>query len=130
MNTQEIFKTWNSGAPEESIRQLTSALTFVLPGDYLEFLREHDGGEGFVGENYLILWKVEEIITFNREYEVDQYALGLFLFGSDGGGAGYGFDTRDPAMPIVKVEFIGMSLEDMDVVAGGFSELLNSLMKK
>lgn len=129
MYTRVCIETWNSGASDESFFQLTSALAYVLPGDYLEFLREHDGGEGSVGENYLILWKTEELIAFNREYETDQYAPGLFLFGSDGGGVGYGFVTRDPAMPIVKVEFIGMSLDDMDVVAAGFSELIDRLIE-
>ena len=66
-------------------------LKHSLPSDYVQFLRERDGGEGFVGtNNYLILWKAEELSDFNREYEV-RYAHQVFSsFGSNGGGEGYG----------------------------------------
>ncbi|HPT51011.1 MAG TPA: SMI1/KNR4 family protein [Accumulibacter sp.] len=131
MKTEEILKDWqlNPGASVDAIRDAVSLLGCSLPPDYVQFLHDHDGGEGFIGDNYLILWKAEELSIFNREYEVEQYAPGLLLFGSDGGGEGYGFDTRDAAMPVVRVPFIGMELRYARAVAGGFTDFLNQLAK-
>lgn len=90
------------------VERLSSSLGVALPRDYLDFLRQHNGGEGFIGEHYIVFWKAEELADFNREYEVGEYAPGILLFGSNGGGEGYGFDTWSTAMPIVRVPFIGM----------------------
>ncbi len=119
----------NSGAAEASIRDAALALGCSLPLDYSAFLLSHDGGEGFVGSNYLILWKAEELSVFDIQYEVEKYVPGLLLFASSGGGAGYGFDTRDPSMPVVSVEFIGMNWSEADRVGSSFTDFLNELAK-
>ena len=131
MKIEEILKgcQLNSGASEEELRDAISSVGHTLPPDYVQFLRTYNGGEGFIGENYLILWKAEELSVFNREYEVAEYAPGLFLFASSGGGTGYGFDTRDPSMPVIAVEFIGMDWSDADRVAANFTDFLNHLAK-
>ncbi len=98
-----------------------------MPSDYLTFIRDHDGEEGFIGENYLVFWRVGELVTFNREYEVEKYASGLLLFASNGGGEGYGFDTRKGTLPIVRVPFIGMELRYALPIAASFADLLNQL---
>ncbi|AUT66296.1 SMI1/KNR4 family protein [Paraburkholderia terrae] len=125
----EHFSGWhlNDGASDQAIAKLKKQLSFSLPTDYLSFLREHDGGEGFLGQNYLMLWKAEELVTFNREYEVSEYAPGLFLFGSDGGGEAYAFDTRSSSMNVVRVPFIGMDLAYATPIANGFSQFLSVL---
>jgi hypothetical protein len=107
-------------AEPEIVERLSSDLGVTLPRDYLDFLRQHNGGEGFVGENYVVFWKAEELADFNREYEVEKYAPGILMFGSDGGGEGYGFDTQSKAMPIVRVPFIGMERRYATPVANDF----------
>jgi len=131
MRLEETLKDWilNAGASEGAIREAVSLLGCPLPADYLQFLREHNGGEGFIANNYLIVWKIEELNAFNQEYEVGQYAPGLVLFGSSGGGEGYAFDTRDEAMPVVQIPFIGMDLRYAKPVASSFLEALGELAK-
>lgn len=119
----------NPGASEEALEKAGATAGRPLPLDYLQFLRRHNGGEGFVGEGYLILWKAEELDAFNREYEVNDYAPGLFLFGSNGGGEGFAFDTRYADMPIVRVPFIGMDLQYATPVADGFDDLFAQLAR-
>lgn len=109
------------------VEGLSSTLGIILPGDYLEFLRQHNGGEGFIGDNYLVLWRAEELADFNREYEVEVYAPGIFLFGSDGGGEGYGFDTNAAAMPIVRIPFIGMERRYATPLAESIFDLFTKL---
>lgn len=117
------------GAPADAgvVDGLPASLGAELPKDYADFLKEHNGGEGFIGDNYIIFWKAEELADFNREYEVEQYAPGILLFASSGGGEGYGFDTQSAAMPIVRVPFIGMAREYAEPVAEDFPELFAKL---
>ena len=114
-------------AHPRAVECLSSNLRVPLPNDYLEFLRQHNGGEGFIGGNYVIFWKAEELADFNREYEVDAYAPGILLFGSDGGGEGYGFDTQTEGMPIVRIPFIGMERRYAKLVAKNFPDLFAKL---
>ena len=109
------------------VEGLYSNLGVTLPGDYLDFLRQHNGGEGFIEDNYIVFWKAEELADFNREYEVEKYAPGILLFGSDGGGEGYGFDTQSAAMPIVRVPFIGMERRYATPIAKDFPDLFAKL---
>lgn len=114
-------------ADESVVEGLSFEWGAVLPADYLSFLRQHNGGEGFIGDNYIVFWRAEELADFNREYEVEKYAPGIFLFGSDGGGEGYGFDTEAAAMPIVRVPFIGMERRYATPVAKNFPDLFAQL---
>lgn len=117
----------NPPAEPGFVGELSAALGVTIPSDYLDFLQQHDGGEGFIGDNYIVLWKAEELADFNREYEVEKYAPGILLFGSDGGGEGYGFDTETAAMPIVRVPFIGMERRYATPVAQDFPDLFAKL---
>lgn len=67
--------------------------------------------------------RIGELIRFNKEYEVSEYAPGILLFGSDGGGEGYGFNTNEPGWPVVRLPFIGMAPEYADEVANSFENL-------
>jgi len=90
---------------------LSEALGVMLPKNYTAFLKLHNGGEGFIGDSYIILWKAEELADFNRQYEVEKYAPGVLIFASSGGGEAYGFDIQSPSMPIIRVPFVGMARE-------------------
>ncbi|RVD58930.1 SMI1/KNR4 family protein [Mesorhizobium sp. M2D.F.Ca.ET.185.01.1.1] len=116
-------------APADSaiVDGLSARLGIELPRDYTDFLKEHNGGEGFVHDNYIVFFKAEELADFNREYEVEKYAPGILLFASSGGGEGYGFDTEDPAMPIVRVPFIGMDRESAETIARDLADLFSWL---
>jgi len=121
--------TLEPSASPESLQCLKTIEGVDLPDDYRTFLTEGNGGEGFIGAEYLILWKAEELEKFNLEYEVEAYAPGLFLFGSNGGGEGLGFDTRDTPYKIVQVPFIGMNLEYASHVADSFLDLLQKMSR-
>jgi|SRR3954452_25197944 hypothetical protein len=110
-------------ADPDVVAGLSVSLRVGLPSDYLDFLRQHDGGEGFIGDNYIIFWRAGQLGDFNREYEVGKYAPGIVLFGSDGGGEGYGFDTSTGDMPIVRIPFIGMERRYATPIARNFADL-------
>lgn len=113
----------NTPADAVFVDSLTVNLGVALPQSYLDFLKHHNGGEGFIGEEYFIFWQAQELSDFNRDYQVETYAPGIFLFGADGAGEGYGFDIEDAAMPIVRVPFIGMERQYAEPVAQSLTEL-------
>lgn len=120
----------NAPAETATVDGLSACLGVALPASYIDFLKQHNGGEGFIGDNYIIFWEAEQLIDFNREYEVETYAPGILLFASSGGGEGYGFDTDDRAMPIVRIPFIGMDRQSIDVVASDISDFFARLAGK
>lgn len=81
-----------------------------------------------MGENQpLILWPVEELHSVNDGYHVNDYAPGLLIFGSNGGGDAYGFDTRSADWPIVEVPFVGMDWSAASAVAPSFDAFIKRL---
>jgi hypothetical protein len=119
----------NPPAEAEAIRRLEAESGLHLPVEYKEFLRQQNGGEGFIGNAYAMVWQVEELLAMNKSYQVHVYALGLFLFGSDGGGEAFAFDTRTEAKPIVSVPFVGMELNEARPMAPTFNQFLEGLFR-
>ncbi len=114
----------------EEIERAQTTLGHEFPNDYVEFLRFCNGGEGFIGETYVIFWRAREVPEFNTLYEVTTYAPGLLLFGSNGGGEAYAFDTRLPSMATVQVPFVGMDLQETISIAPSFNRFLVELSQK
>lgn len=117
----------NESAAADQIAAAERSLGKTLSPDFREFLQLTNGGEGMIGENYVMLWNIEELGQYNESYQVNQYAPGLLLFGSDGGGEGYAFDTRTLPSPVVTVPFVGMSLKYAKPVASTFTAFLTIL---
>ena len=62
-----------------------------MPDGYTAFLGRGDGGEGFIGERYVRLWRAEELIGMNRGYNVAEFFPDVFFIGTDGAGEAYAF---------------------------------------
>jgi hypothetical protein len=121
----------NSPVTLEDVLACENQLRCQLPGDYVAFLKGHNGGEGFIGnDSYVILWAVEELESFNREYEVGSCCPELLLIGSNGGGEAYAFDKRSTPWCVVQVPFIGMDYSLCEIIGSSFSEFIETLFKK
>jgi hypothetical protein len=83
-----------------------------LPEDYRDFLRRHNGGEGFIGGEYLLLWPAERLAAVNEGYEVAKYAPDLLLFGTNAGPDAYAFDRSRSPWPVVTTPFVGLGVEE------------------
>lgn len=111
------------------IQQFEVQSGILLPKDYADFLCWANGGEGFIGSAYLILWRLEDLLNLNLSYQVREYAPGLLLFGSDGGGEAFALDTRQVIKPILSVPFVGMNINNARFVADTFTAFLEYLAK-
>lgn len=128
---ERLFAEFNLGPPANpaAIALCQSQLEFLLPGDYVRFLQQTNGGAGFVGNHYLVAWPIEELIQENEGYKTQERVPGLFLFGSSGGGEAFAFDTRRESPTIVAVPFIVLCLEDAIEIAPNFSAFLQHLYR-
>lgn len=115
------------GASQSALSQLECEVGIPLPADYKEFLLFTNGAEGKMGQSYLMIWPAEEVMRNNKGYAVEEFAPGLLLFGSSGGGMAYAFDTRAPELLVVEVPFIGMNLESIKRCGSNFTEFLEHL---
>lgn len=113
-------------ADEAAIEACERQLGFRFPADYREFLLEANGGEGFVAElAYLMLWPVEELPEDNEDYEVEEMAPGLVLFGSSGGGTFFAFEREGGG--IVDLPSMPVAGEDAKPAGATFAEFLERL---
>ncbi len=119
----------NPGISEHALDTALSSLGQDFPKDYQEFLRSSNGGHGFIGQFFVSLWKADDLERLNAAYEVTCVAPHLFLFGSDGGGEAFAFDTREDPWAVVQVPFIGMGDPENAIPTGGsFTEFLENLV--
>ncbi|MDR1853538.1 MAG: SMI1/KNR4 family protein [Azoarcus sp.] len=128
---ERLLSKFNGNPPMNVsfIRKLESDSGLCLPDNYVRFLQQTDGGEGFIGNAYLILWRVGDLIEMNKAYQVADYAPGLFLFGSDGGDEAFAFDMRTESKFIVSVPFVGMELELIQPLGATFNAFLETLFE-
>ncbi|MBI5653893.1 MAG: SMI1/KNR4 family protein [Chloroflexi bacterium] len=116
-----------AGVSKDVIEEIQTQLGISFPSEYVQFISQYNGTEGVVGESYLAIWPVEDIAQLNEAYAVNEFVPGLLLFGSNGGGMAYAFDTRSQDMPIVEVPFIPMDLKEANVCGRTFLEFLEYL---
>jgi hypothetical protein len=117
----------NAPSSEEAVSALLRVLGKPLPGEYLNFLRRANGGEGFVGEAYAMLWRCEDLIEYNRSYEVAELAPGFFLIGSNGGGEAYAFNLTSGSSALYQLPFVGMESQYANHVADSLDWFLAGL---
>jgi hypothetical protein len=119
----------NPPATEASVWTVEDHVGIRFPIEYVDFLKFANGGEGFIGEAYARFWRVEELNEMNLGYQVAEFAPGLFLFGSDGGGEAYAFDTGFGGMAICSVPFIPLDIKLAIPLGSNFNEFLETLFK-
>jgi hypothetical protein len=129
VNWKDLLASFESNPPAslESIAHCQASLGISLPSDYVQFLQHMNGGEGFIGEHYLMLWSVADFIEMNTGTYYAEAAPGLIVFGSDGGGEAFGFDTRSTPPPIVVAPYVGMEWDVAYRIAPTFDLFLQHL---
>ena len=98
-----------------------------LPADLVGFLCSTGPGEGFIGEDYVVIHDAQELLQVNRELQVEEFAPGLFAFGSNGSGEALALDFSNLEPTIVIVPYLGMSHETALPITPTFTALLEHL---
>src|SRR5579871_2211090 len=83
-----------------------------------------------IGPNaYVIFWSLGDLIEMNKSYQVEEYAPGFLIFGSDGGGEAFAFNTTISEMQIVSVPFVGMEPSLARVMASCFDGFIETMFR-
>ncbi|MFR1865181.1 SMI1/KNR4 family protein [Eisenbergiella massiliensis] len=65
----------------------------VLPKQYLEFMKKHNGGQGDIGETWLEFFTLEDLQEINDDYCIEDFLPDHIIIGSNGNGELYGIDS-------------------------------------
>lgn len=99
-----------------------------LPEDYLAAVGEFGGREGFLGETYLRLYRLQEMVALNLAYDVPSFLPEIIVFGSDGCGEAFAFPLGEPA--VVQVPFVPLAAEHARRRAANFAAFVRKLATK
>jgi SMI1 / KNR4 family (SUKH-1) len=100
-------------------------VAFNLSDGFIDFFKESNGADISGDEVYIIFWELNEVIELNKEYQVEQYAPGFFIFGSNGGGEAFAIEKNTGN--IYEIPFIGMSKEEAIFKSKSFKEFIESI---
>ena len=80
MDCEDMFKEFEFNDRPEKV--ITEVCGMKLPEDYLDFMSEHNGGEGPLGlNNYGRFFMLEELENINEEYDVKNSWPGYIVIG-------------------------------------------------
>ena len=114
-----------SAGPDD-VERIEAFVGQRLADDFLQLLDVHDGAEGWVGDSYVSLWPADEIVAHNKTLETHDYAPGLLLFGTDGGGEAYAIDFASDGH-VVSVPMVGLCRDLVIEVGANVLEWLADL---
>ena len=80
---QYDFNKRNKDA-KTSIAKIENTIHFPLPEDYLFYVTNYVENEGFVGNEFLRLWDLDDLLQFNTEYQITQSLKNTIGIGENG----------------------------------------------
>jgi cell wall assembly regulator SMI1 len=116
-------------ASADAIAAAEGGLGVRFPESYRRFLLSSNGAVGFSDQKGLLrLWKVEELVSQNTDYQVQLDAPGFVIIGTDGGGEAFAFDCRSQSSEVYAIPFVSMDPEDAESRASTFDEFVEPYM--
>lgn len=111
----------NSPIDSAKFSEIINSIDCNFPDDYLEFLRETNGGEGTISDGkYVQFWRAEDLIKYNDGF--GEFTPDFFLIASDGGGTGFAIRRKEGTF--VSFPFIGADEDVIEDVGKVFREFL------
>ncbi|MCR5802622.1 MAG: SMI1/KNR4 family protein [Clostridia bacterium] len=124
MDHEEMFKEFEFNEKTETILESVNGLE--LPDDYLDFMKEHNGGEGPLGENnYGCFYRFEELEEVNDDYEVQDNWPGYVVIGSDMSGQLWAYNPEKKIY--CQIDSMNTDEETYYTQAGSFEEFLTKM---
>lgn len=116
----------NAAPPGDPVGALLSKVPELTDPDFVAFIRSHDGGEGTIGEDYIVFDPVDEILAASdSEYR----RRSLLPFASDGGDRLYAFKVQKMGCPVLMLSMTSTSAEDVREVGTGFRDFIERLSR-
>lgn len=115
----------DSNSINEEIKKTEETFNIKLSKDYIEFMKSNNGYTGLINGEYFDIWKIEDIISRNSDYQVQEFFPNLIYFGANGGDQALAFDKSNN-MCIVNIPFIGTE-KDKTIVANTFRDFIKDI---
>jgi hypothetical protein len=117
------------GIGDDVIVGIEKEIQFIFPDDYKDLLRLSNGVSCVIGNGYIQIWAVEELIDYRDAYNFSDYVPLFLPIGSDGGAYAICLDYRESSdePKIVLTPFGDICYESSEECARNFLEYINSL---
>ena len=118
-------------ATDADLAAAEAALGRRLPVDYANFLRRQDGLADFVGEAYLDLWTLPDVVARNADEDpwnmLQERHPGILVVGSDGGAEWVAYDLRQAVPSVLLVNNLSSGWHEACWQADSIDALLDNL---
>lgn len=124
--TKLISKFRKSEKPDlETVHNLNKKIDFKIDEAFIDFYTNNNGMEGDLmnSDEYIMFWKIEEIISLNPYFEEVPICDELMFFGTDGSSLGYAIDKKNSKF--VSIDFYEIMEIAPTFVANSFYDFLN-----
>jgi cell wall assembly regulator SMI1 len=98
---------------------------FELPDDYKDFLLKHGGHETHIGEQYVKLWDIDDLLSLNQSYKIFENLPGTIGIGDNGAGEFIGIEKPDDGgLRVVLSPFIDLDKQYHIEIGKSFTDFL------
>ncbi len=118
---------FNPSANLEAITKVENELNIKFPKDYSDFLLITNGYDGNLGQSYIQLIRVEQVVEYTEMYGGEFFPWVVYL-GSDGGNEMFILDKRENQLQFGVIPFIGDE-KDFIPLGNTFEEFLGHLYR-
>lgn len=127
-NLEQILTKYNWPQRTESalttIEEIEDFIKSKLPHDYVSFLRKYMGSEGFIGQEYVVLWNIDELIEFNKTYCIPDNLPQTLGIGGNGASEFIAIELLNNKYRIVLSPFIDLDEQYHIEIGTSFSDFL------
>ena len=112
----------NPPAKTEEVGEFIASLGYTIPLDFVKIMSESNGMDVETVDYDFTVWPLDEILSLNKEYHVEEFAPDFILLGTDGGGMALAMEKM--TAELYAIPFIGFQKSDGQFLAKNFTEFL------
>lgn len=134
MKIEQMLEKYNFlKRTEDSIQRIDEVeniIHFELPEDYKFYILNYLGNENFIGEHFVVLWDLDEILEMNNGYEIIENLKNTIGIGSNGSSEFIAIEfTEMDEYRIVLSPFIDLNKDCHIEIGNSFTDFFNRLEK-
>ena len=106
---------------------IENLIGFALPADYKFYLDNYEPFEGDIGEQYISLYSVADLIAFNSEFNTEEKEANTILIGSNGASESIGIRFFEEGEHQVVIAQYITDIDDHIEVGDSFTDTIKRL---
>ncbi len=111
--------------PTITVELIEKIVNFTLPNDYLIFAQYYSGFEEFIGEEFVRLWDIDELMETNQGYQIFTNLPKTLGIGTNGGGEFIAMEQLDDGkIRMVISPLINLDKESHIEIGKSFTDFL------